>query len=367
MVLEVLEMSRQERKEQEEKLLNFDVDEEVSRQQNQLKWLETARTAFFFLGIISAVVSIFFTKWVVLILALVGALLSFPFKYVVKIFPNNQKLFSFLYPQFIAEEHNIELIENDDINSKNFIKRKKAKKEVLENRKAAQNEVNKVFNNAIILRIFSLMLAFVFVLISFMMYIPESSSDSTLEDATETTTTITTTETTTETTTTITTTETTTETTEPTTEETIHIQGISSVELEVGEEDSINFYREYRSDELADDLEVQVIVEDESVASAEIQKAEYVYDYIVSIKAKKKGKTKISFKPSKSNYIFDEISLTVVEPETESTTKDNSRTVYITPNGECYHFDPDCGGANSYSVSLNKAKDMGKRPCDKCT
>ena len=44
----------------------------------------------------------------------------------------------------------------------------------------------------------------------------------------------------------------------------------------------------------------------------------------------------------------------------------NSKTVYITPTGSCYHYDPDCGGKNSYPVDLSEAKDKGYRPCKKC-
>lgn len=43
-----------------------------------------------------------------------------------------------------------------------------------------------------------------------------------------------------------------------------------------------------------------------------------------------------------------------------------SDTVYITPTGVRYHFDPDCGGKNSYSVSYDSAVSMGYTPCQKC-
>ncbi len=51
----------------------------------------------------------------------------------------------------------------------------------------------------------------------------------------------------------------------------------------------------------------------------------------------------------------------------EITTKQTSgKTVYRTPSGERYHFDPECGGKNSYSVSLDDAKSSGLTPCQKC-
>ncbi len=41
-------------------------------------------------------------------------------------------------------------------------------------------------------------------------------------------------------------------------------------------------------------------------------------------------------------------------------------TVYRTPSGKRYHFDPDCGGKNSYQTTLQKAKNAGLTPCKKC-
>ncbi len=41
-------------------------------------------------------------------------------------------------------------------------------------------------------------------------------------------------------------------------------------------------------------------------------------------------------------------------------------SVYITPSGIRYHFDPDCGGKNSYGTSLKGAKNAGYTPCQKC-
>ena len=39
---------------------------------------------------------------------------------------------------------------------------------------------------------------------------------------------------------------------------------------------------------------------------------------------------------------------------------------YITPTGKRYHFDPDCGGKNSYQTTLDAAKSSGLTPCQKC-
>lgn len=58
-------------------------------------------------------------------------------------------------------------------------------------------------------------------------------------------------------------------------------------------------------------------------------------------------------KPSSSRYV-------------SSSSEDNSRTVYKTPTGKRYHFDPDCGGKNSTATTLNKAENIGLTPCAKC-
>ena len=41
-------------------------------------------------------------------------------------------------------------------------------------------------------------------------------------------------------------------------------------------------------------------------------------------------------------------------------------TVYRTPYGKRYHYDPDCGGKNSYAVSFDQAVASGLTPCQKC-
>ncbi len=40
--------------------------------------------------------------------------------------------------------------------------------------------------------------------------------------------------------------------------------------------------------------------------------------------------------------------------------------IYRTPSGKKYHFDIDCGGENSYEVTLNEALSAGLAPCKKC-
>ena len=43
-----------------------------------------------------------------------------------------------------------------------------------------------------------------------------------------------------------------------------------------------------------------------------------------------------------------------------------SKSVYITPTGKRYHFDPDCGGKNSYAATMDIALGKGLTPCKKC-
>lgn len=42
------------------------------------------------------------------------------------------------------------------------------------------------------------------------------------------------------------------------------------------------------------------------------------------------------------------------------------RAVYRTPYGKRYHYDPDCGGKNSYQISMEQALNSGLTPCQKC-
>lgn len=53
------------------------------------------------------------------------------------------------------------------------------------------------------------------------------------------------------------------------------------------------------------------------------------------------------------------------EPDA-SNDKKTSQGVYRTPSGKRYHFDAECGGENSYSVTMTEALDAGLAPCSKC-
>ena len=54
-----------------------------------------------------------------------------------------------------------------------------------------------------------------------------------------------------------------------------------------------------------------------------------------------------------------------LEPEA-SDNENTSQGVYRTPSGKKYHLDAECGGKNSYSVTMQDALDAGLTPCAKC-
>lgn len=49
-----------------------------------------------------------------------------------------------------------------------------------------------------------------------------------------------------------------------------------------------------------------------------------------------------------------------------ATSETHKMSVYRTPSGKRYHLDPDCGGKNSYKVTLEEAKAANLTPCAKC-
>ena len=66
--------------------------------------------------------------------------------------------------------------------------------------------------------------------------------------------------------------------------------------------------------------------------------------------------------------VATEASTHVVTTQTTvtQTTVGTVSTVYRTPSGKRYHYDADCGGENSYEVSLEEAESAGLTPCKKC-
>lgn len=62
----------------------------------------------------------------------------------------------------------------------------------------------------------------------------------------------------------------------------------------------------------------------------------------------------------------------IAVPETTTQTNvnvdnsNNTGTIYRTPTGKRYHYDVQCGGKNSYEVTLEDALNAGLTPCKKC-
>ncbi len=56
----------------------------------------------------------------------------------------------------------------------------------------------------------------------------------------------------------------------------------------------------------------------------------------------------------------------VPETSAPSDTETVSSKVYRTPSGKRYHFDSECGGKNSYEITLEDAVSAGLTPCVKC-
>lgn len=57
--------------------------------------------------------------------------------------------------------------------------------------------------------------------------------------------------------------------------------------------------------------------------------------------------------------------ITPLEPDV-SNNENTSWGVYRTPSGKKYHLDAECGGKNSYLVTMKDALDAGLTPCSKC-
>lgn len=194
------------------------------------------------------------------------------------------------------------------------------------------------------------------------------------------------------------------ETTEPTT--VVSDSGIEAFdfnrdefEFEVGEDD-----RSYVKVEGTEDFSIDDIVfvsSDESVVTFEYDSTSLDTYLYFNITAVSPGTATVHVETADGKIKSEEIPVTVLEEETtteaettteketttkaettterkttaekETTTKaepitqkSNSRTVYRTPSGKRYHYDSQCGGKNSYSVSLDEAKNSGLTPCQKC-
>ncbi len=83
---------------------------------------------------------------------------------------------------------------------------------------------------------------------------------------------------------------------------------------------------------------------------------------------KEKTKNEPSSSANKSNNISD--SGSGKSSNNKSNQKNNynkENGVYRTPYGKRYHYDPNCGGKNSYKITVEEAEKDGLTPCKKCT
>lgn len=83
---------------------------------------------------------------------------------------------------------------------------------------------------------------------------------------------------------------------------------------------------------------------------------------------RKKQETTQSNKPTTQNNNSNSKNTSTNKGTSSSSNSNNThgKTVYRTPSGKRYHFDPDCGGKNSYQTTLDAAKSSGLTPCQKC-
>lgn len=69
------------------------------------------------------------------------------------------------------------------------------------------------------------------------------------------------------------------------------------------------------------------------------------------------------------NYLSGDAPITEETPAQENIVQPSNNTsqkIYKTPTGKRYHFDPDCGGKNSFETTYNEAISSGLTPCAKC-
>ena len=139
-------------------------------------------------------------------------------------------------------------------------------------------------------------------------------------------------------------------------------------------------------------LPYEVKEEDFIVVAEDLKVVDVVFDSITGVDGKKVitinvigktvGQTDVYIKSNDEKIFSNKVNIIVNEeveqeqssqeqpseeqPSQEQSSEDTSRTVYVTPSGKKYHYDPQCGGKNSSDTTLNKAKNRGKEPCKKC-
>lgn len=86
--------------------------------------------------------------------------------------------------------------------------------------------------------------------------------------------------------------------------------------------------------------------------------------------AEEQAKKEAEEQAKKEAEIQKQTTTTTIQQSNSSSQSNKNNThgqqVYRTPSGKRYHFDPDCGGKNSYQTTLDAAKSSGLTPCQKC-
>lgn len=83
-------------------------------------------------------------------------------------------------------------------------------------------------------------------------------------------------------------------------------------------------------------------------------------------KNQEKQKTTTGAQINSSSHASNATSQKKQTSSSSNSNNSHGKLVYATPKGKRYHFDPDCGGKNSYQTTLDAAKARGLTPCNKC-
>ena len=154
---------------------------------------------------------------------------------------------------------------------------------------------------------------------------------------------------------------------------------LNSIKFIIDEDDTITEIVKGKTSRITIEVEPSSIDEEKIELYSENPEIAEVTSFDTSLASAKKfimfginglseGTTKIYAKIKDTDAKSSEIIVNVIKEQKQelTTSTDNSRTVYITPSGKKYHFDPDCGGKNSFSTTLNQAIKSGKDACKKC-
>ena len=153
--------------------------------------------------------------------------------------------------------------------------------------------------------------------------------------------------------------------------------------MNVGDEKQESFYVRYDGNVSVDDF--AVVSANPAIATSKINKDRSTsHSLYVTIEAVSVGVVEFIVKTTDGKYESEPVTVTVepeettteelttekpterqtVKPTQKAEPKPEGRTVYVTPNGEKYHLDPDCGGENSYAIPFDQIG--GRTPCQKC-